>query len=222
MNKLRKGDDLDETMEGKKKKKSLKKQNYLFRQKLKELNEMVEKAIDRTYVKRMLAARKKTVVDVGHRNIVLDKEMDNAEKQIEAYKKEINSLNVKIDEISQVDTMLDREQGLKENKAEIIELKKTIKVLEKQSKDIGKELLKLTEGDDYNYKIRNLIDEIRMWKEKIRHRQEVYDKAENTTHLQTERLSNIERDNAKLMSKVENLNCDINLNQNSQKSVETK
>ena len=222
MNKLRKGDDLDETMEGKKKKKTLKKQNYLFRQKLKELNEMVEKAIDRTYVKRMLAARKKTVVDVGHRNIVLDKEMDNAEKQIEAYKKEINSLNVKIDEISQVDTMLDREQGLKENKAEIIELKKTIKVLEKQSKDIGKELLKLTEGDDYNYKIRNLIDEIRMWKEKIRHRQEVYDKAENTTHLQTERLSNIERDNAKLMSKVENLNCDINLNQNSQKSVETK
>lgn len=219
---MRKGDDLDETMEGKKKKKSLKKQNYLFRQKLKELNEMVEKAIDRTYVKRMLAARKKTVVDVGHRNIVLDKEMDNAEKQIEAYKKEINSLNVKIDEISQVDTMLDREQGLKENKAEIIELKKTIKVLEKQSKDIGKELLKLTEGDDYNYKIRNLIDEIRMWKEKIRHRQEVYDKAENTTHLQTERLSNIERDNAKLMSKVENLNCDINLNQNSQKSVETK
>ena len=222
MNKLRKGDDLDETMKGKKKKKTLKKQNYLFRQKLKELNEMVEKAIDRTYVKRMLAARKKTVVDVGHRNIVLDKEMDNAEKQIEAYKKEINSLNVKIDEISQVDTMLDREQGLKENKAEIIELKKTIKVLEKQSKDIGKELLKLTEGDDYNYKIRNLIDEIRMWKEKIRHRQEVYDKAENTTHLQTERLSNIERDNAKLMSKVENLNCDINLNQNSQKSVETK
>ena len=222
MNKLRKGDDLDETMEGKKKKKTLKKQNYLFRQKLKELNEMVEKAIDRTYVKRMLAARKKTVVDVGHRNIVLDKEMNNAEKQIEAYKKEINSLNVKIDEISQVDTMLDREQGLKENKAEIIELKKTIKVLEKQSKDIGKELLKLTEGDDYNYKIRNLIDEIRMWKEKIRHRQEVYDKAENTTHLQTERLSNIERDNAKLMSKVENLNCDINLNQNSQKSVETK
>ena len=219
---MRKGDDLDETMEGKKKKKTLKKQNYLFRQKLKELNEMVEKAIDRTYVKRMLAARKKTVVDVGHRNIVLDKEMDNAEKQIEAYKKEINSLNVKIDEISQVDTMLDREQGLKENKAEIIELKKTIKVLEKQSKDIGKELLKLTEGDDYNYKIRNLIDEIRMWKEKIRHRQEVYDKAENTTHLQTERLSNIERDNAKLMSKVENLNCDINLNQNSQKSVETK
>lgn len=222
MNKLRKGDDLDETMEGKKKKKSLKKQNYLFRQKLKELNEMVEKAIDRTYVKRMLAARKKTVVDVGHRNIVLDKEMENAEKQIEAYKKEINSLNVKIDEISQVDTMLDREQGLKENKSEITELKKTIKVLEKQSKDIGKELLKLTEGDDYNYKIRNLIDEIRMWKEKIRHRQDVYDKAENTTHLQTERLSNIERDNAKLMSKVENLNCDINLNQNSQKSVETK
>lgn len=79
------------------------------------------------------------------------------------------------------------------------------------SKDKGKALERLTEGDDYNYKIRNMIDEIRMWKEKIRHRQEVYDRKEETLGLQTERMANIEKDNQKLMASIQSMDKGINV-----------
>jgi hypothetical protein len=79
------------------------------------------------------------------------------------------------------------------------------------SKDKGKALERLTEGDDYNYKIRNMIDEIRMWKEKIRHRQEVYERNEETLGLQTERMANIEKDNQKLMAKIQSMDKGINV-----------
>lgn len=201
----------------------MKKTNDLFRQKLKELNEKVEKAIEKTYVKRILAAKKKKPnVDINHRIAVKDKEIENAEKQIEGYKKEIDALNIKIDEMSQVDAMLDKEQGVKDHKAAISELRKLIKDLEKQSKDKGKELEKLTEGNDYNYKIRNMIDEIRMWKEKIRHRQEVYDQANNTVQLKSERLETLEKENASLMSKIESMNSNIDLSQNNSKPGKVK
>ena len=88
-------------------------------------------------------------------------------------------------------------------------MKKQIKDLEKMSKDKGKALERLTEGDDYNYKIRNMIDEIRMWKEKIRHRQEVYDRNEETLGLQAQRMANIEKDNQKLMEKIQGMDKNI-------------
>lgn len=219
---MRKGNDLDDTIHSSAKKKTLKKQNELFRQKLKELNDKVEKAIDRTYVKRMLAAKKKTNVDIAHKNRVKDREIENSQKQIESYKKEIDSLNLRVDELSQVDTMIDRESQVKENKQSILDLKKVIHELEKQSKDKGKELERLTEGDDYNYKIRNLIDEIRMWKEKIRHREEVYERADSTLHLQSERLQTLEKENQELMSKIQNLDNKIDLGKTNSKNADLK
>jgi DNA repair exonuclease SbcCD ATPase subunit len=186
--------------------------NYRLRKKLKELNTKVERAIDRTDTKRMLAARKKKkVVDIPHQVQVMDKEIENAEQQLHAYQKEVESLKARCDEGSQVDKMLDTEQSLKDNKQICNDLRKQIKELEKMSKDKGKALERLTEGDDYNYKIRSLIDEIRMWKEKIRHRQEVYVKSDETTQLQAERMSIIEKENQKLMSKIQNLDSKIDL-----------
>jgi hypothetical protein len=216
---VRKGNDLDDTIQTSGKKKTLKKQNELFRQKLKELNEKVEKAIDRTYVKRMLAAKKKTNVDVAHKGRVKDKEIENAQKQIESYKNEIDSLNLRIDEMSQVDIMMEREEAVKENKATILELKKTIHELEKQSKDKGNQLERLTEGDDYNYKIRNLIDEMRMWKEKIRHREEAYEKAGSTVQLQDEHMGTLEKENQDLMSKIQGMNSKIDLSKTTTKDT---
>ena len=90
-------------------------------------------------------------------------------------------------------------------------MRKQIKDLEKLSKDKGKQLERLTDGDDYNYKIRNTIDDIRMWKEKIRHREEVYDRNENTVQQQNERLETLEKENRALMSKIQSLDSKIDL-----------
>lgn len=84
---------------------------------MKELNEKVERAIDRTDTKRMLAAtKKKKVFDPNHMGLVKDKELENAQNQLAAYEKEIEGLQIKIEEISQVDKMLEKEQLLKDNK----------------------------------------------------------------------------------------------------------
>lgn len=159
----------------------------------------------------MLAARRKKDFDIPHRIRVKEKEIENAENQLESYKKEIESLRMRVDEVSQVDKMLDMEQDLKDNKQVCLELKKQIKDLEKMSKDKGKALERLTDGDDYNYKIRNMIDEIRMWKEKIRHRQEVYERNEGTVELQSERMTTLDKENQQLMSKIQSLDANIKL-----------
>lgn len=185
--------------------------NLRLRKRLKDLNVKVEKAIDRTYTKRMLAARQKKDFDIPHRIRVKEKELENADQQLQAYKREIESLKLRIDEISQVDKMLDMEQDLKDNKQACLDLKKQIKDLEKMSKDKGKALERLTDGDDYNYKIRNMIDEIRMWKEKIKHREEVYDRNENTVQLQGERMSAIEKENQVLMDKIQKIDSKLDL-----------
>lgn len=185
--------------------------NYRLRKKLKELNAKVERAIDRTDTKRVLAARNKKEIDLPHRIRVKDRELENSEQQLQAYKKEIEALRNKVDELNQVDKMLDMEQEVKDNRANCSDLKKQIKELEKMSKDKGKALERLTEGDDYNYKIRNMIDEIRMWKEKIRHRQELYDKNENTVGLQSERMGDLEKENQKLMQQIQALDSNLKL-----------
>ena len=88
--------------------------NSRLRKRLKDLNTKVEKAIERTESKRILATRKKKDNDIPHKIAVKDKEIDNAKFQLQGYEKEIESLQRRIDEISQVDKMLDSEQLLKE------------------------------------------------------------------------------------------------------------
>lgn len=185
--------------------------NSRLRKRLKDLNTKVEKAIERTESKRILATRKKKDNDIPHKIAVKDKEIDNAKFQLQGYEKEIESLQRRIDEISQVDKMLDSEQLLKEYNTQWADLRKQIKDLEKLSKDKGKALEKLTDGDDYNYKIRNMIDEVRMWKEKIKHRQDIYEKNENGLELKSDRMNTLEKENQSLMEQIQSLNSKINL-----------
>jgi len=185
--------------------------NSRLRKRLKDLNTKVEKAIERTESKRILATRKKKDNDIPHKIAVKDKEIDNAKFQLQGYEKEIESLQRRIDEISQVDKMLDSEQLLKEYNTQWADLRKQIKDLEKLSKDKGKALEKLTDGDDYNYKIRNMIDEVRMWKEKIKHRQDIYEKNENGIEFKSDRMNTLEKENQSLMEQIQSLNSKINL-----------
>mmetsp|Transcript_26240 Transcript_26240/g.26145 ORF Transcript_26240/g.26145 Transcript_26240/m.26145 type:complete len:244 (+) Transcript_26240:3-734(+) len=189
--------------------------NFRLRKKLKYLNEKVEKAIDRTETKRILAARKKAPKNTAHMIRVKDKEIENAQKQTEAYQIEIQKLQHKIDEISQVGKMIEMEQEVRDHKAAINELKKEIK---------DKELLleNLAKSDDPSYKIKNMINEIRMWKEKIQSRAELYEKNENNVNGQSERLPEIEKENDELMSQIQHLDAKIDLEASKGKDKKVK
>lgn len=189
--------------------------NFRLRKKLKFLNEKVEKAIDRTETKRILAARKKAPVDTAHQIMVQDKEIENAQNQMEAYQREMAKLQAKIDQLSQVGRMIEMEQETREHKSAISELKKEIK---------DKELIleNLAKSDDPSYKISSMINEIRMWKEKIHHKQEVFEKNESHVASQNERLPEIEKENDEIMSQIQSHDAKIDLDEGKKRNKEAK
>ena len=75
----------------------LKQNNTRLRNKLKELNQKVEMAIEKANQKKAHVSNKpgkqlSAEQQVQHVKQVRDKELENANKQIEAYKKELNAL----------------------------------------------------------------------------------------------------------------------------------
>ena len=67
-----------------------------------------------------------------------------------------------------MDKLIQLEQKLKEVKKERSDLEKQIRQQERCNKDQGKALDKMTNGVDYQIKIKNLVEELRIWKEKVR------------------------------------------------------
>lgn len=92
--------------------------------------------------------------------------MKNSEQQVSFYEAEIERLRNRIDELSGVDKLIDLEERVRENKERIGELKKITKDLEKVKKENGDTLERLTNGDEFQNKIKSLIFEIKIWKDK--------------------------------------------------------
>lgn len=178
--------------------------NQKLRRRLKDLNLIVEKAIDRTDTKRILV-KNRPRVNAEHTIQVREQEIINAQKQIVSYQKEMQQLQDKIESLQGVDNMLSTEHAVVESKEMTHKLTRKIKDLEKVNKDQGLALQKITDGDEYQYKIRNLVDEIRMWKDKCRTIDDQGVKQENTLELQKERMQKLQKDNDKLEKKIDEL-----------------
>lgn len=73
----------------------LKKLNEKLRNKLKDLNSRLERVLDRINTKQLLAKKKSKEVPVEKQINVCDKEIENAQKQLEGYRNEILRLNAK-------------------------------------------------------------------------------------------------------------------------------
>ena len=87
----------------------LKNINFKLRNKLKELNVLLEKTLEKANTRKlykMNAGGNDKQADVGHQIKVKERELKNAQIQIDQYKKEIHSLSTKIDQLSGVDKLL--------------------------------------------------------------------------------------------------------------------
>ncbi len=84
------------------------------------------------------------------------------------YKRELNQLQAKVDDLSGVDRLLQLENKLREGLQEKSELEKKVKELEKQHKDQGKALEKMSNEEEFQAKMKILVDELRVWKEKVK------------------------------------------------------
>jgi hypothetical protein len=73
-----------------------------------------------------------------------------------------------VDDLSGVDRLLQLENKLREGLAEKSELEKKVKELERQHKDQGKALEKMSNEEEFQAKMKILVDELRVWKEKVK------------------------------------------------------
>lgn len=87
---------------------------------------------------------------------------------MELYKRELNQLQAKVDDLSGVDRLMQLENKLREGLQEKSELEKKVKELERQHKDQGKALEKMSNEEEFQAKMKILVDELRVWKEKVK------------------------------------------------------
>lgn len=71
---------------------------------------------------------------------------------------------------------------------EKLELEKKVKDLEKLHKSQGKALEKLANEDEYHAKMKSLVDELRVWKEKVRKIELQQEREENSRKSQSEKI----------------------------------
>ena len=104
-----------------------------------------------------------------------------------------------------MDKLIQLEQKLKEVKKERSDLEKQIRQQERCNKDQGKALDKMTNGVDYQIKIKNLVEELRIWKEKVKKLEMDSMREEETRKEQLSRIKKIESENQKFNSQLESI-----------------
>lgn len=104
--------------------------------------------------------------------------------------------------MSGVDKLLVLETKLKNAKVEKSDLEKQVKQMEKQNNDQGKALDKLTNDVEYHNKIKNLVEELRVWKDKVKKIEKACLKDKDTRIEQIERIKKVEEENKKYESEL--------------------
>ena len=72
------------------------------------------------------------------------------------------------------------EERLREAHSEKADLEKRIKEMEIKQKEQGKALERLANEEEYQNRLRGLVDELRVWKDKVRRLQEQQEKEERS------------------------------------------
>jgi uncharacterized protein YihD (DUF1040 family) len=75
-----------------------------------------------------------------------------------------------------------------------------VKLLEKQHKSQGKALEKLANEDEYQAKMKSLVDELRVWKEKVRKLEIKQEKEEISRKNQSEKIQVVQEENKKFQA----------------------
>jgi len=74
--------------------------------------------------------------------------------------------------------------------------------MEHNYKELGKALEKMSNEDDYQSKLRGLVEELRVWKEKVRRLQEQQEKEEKSMENQQKMLVQIQEENEKYKNQI--------------------
>ena len=101
--------------------------------------------------------------------------------------------------------MLQLEQDLREEEEELDKLEKRVRAHEKQNYDQGNELEKLESETDPSTRVRGLMEEVRVWKEKNRHMENTRMRDKETQAVQEEHVHKLMEENRVLEEEVSEL-----------------
>lgn len=149
--------------------------------------------------------KKHKEVPVERQIDVCDKEIENAQKQLESYKKEIIRLTTKVEQLSEVNKVIDLEDEIKAKTAIKSNLKKEIKQLERNIHDQGKELEKLANTDDHHTTLNALTEKLRVWKEKNSKLEITIQREKKAMEDQSEKVQALKSEKVKLEEEVKKL-----------------
>lgn len=99
---------------------------------------------------------------------IKENELRNTRNQVDKYTKDITDMKKKLAQAQGVNKMLGLEEKLRDSKREKAELEKRIRELEMRQKEQGKQLDRLNNEEEFQQKLRGLVDELRVWREKVR------------------------------------------------------
>lgn len=161
--------------------------NHKLMNKMKELNLVLENTLDRANTRKMAKMNKEANVvkqDVNHQIKVKQTEIANTGNSIEKYKGDIADMKRKLGNAQGVNKLMALEEKLRTSKQEKADLEKKIKDLQIKHKEQGRALEKLSNEDEFQLKLRSLVDELRVWKDKVRKLQEQQQKEERNKKSQ--------------------------------------
>ena len=174
--------------------------------KMKELNSVLERTLEKANQKKLAKMGKDVNVvksDANHQLKIKEGELKNTKAQIEKYQKDIVDMQKKLGQAQGVNQLLNLEEKLRNSKNEKVELEKKIKEMEIRHKEQGKALEKLANEEDFQNKLRSQVDELRVWKDKVRKLQEQQEKEEKSKQNQEEMLKQIVAENEKFRAVIQ-------------------
>ena len=74
----------------------------------------------------------------------------------------------KLGQAEHLEKIIQLEERLKESRTQKLDIKKKIKDMEHNFKDLGKALEKMSNEEDYQNRLRSLVEELRVQKDRVR------------------------------------------------------
>lgn len=201
-------DDVDNRITG------LKTLNSKLMSRMKELNIVLERTLERANQRKQAKINKEgnqRTKDKAHAIRVKENEFRNTQVQVAKNHKEILELRKKLSQISGVQQILEMEEQVKNITEQKLRWEKKIKEIESKVKESGKLLNQMEDDEDFILKHKSLVEELRMWKEKVKRSEEQREKDTKSRQNQKEMYAGLARENAQLKEMINKVRLDKNL-----------
>ncbi len=171
--------------------------NEKSRNELYELGETVSQILDKSNLNNSNKRGKRNTPNMEQQLLLVKKELENANKLIEIYQKELTQLKDK-KRIDEIDTYSDTQELLRSKKEELARLKKEVKEMSHKNKGMEYKLLeynlknKTKKYDQQSAELKEILNENKMMEAKIEELSHLHERKEATLQSNIQNAKTLE------------------------------